>query len=386
MLHFPRKQLAEQTVAALRGKVALSDAPNGLFLAAPRRTGKTTFLRLDLLPALDGAGVLPIYVDLWANKDQDPGALIADAIGRAVVSAMGPIAKARQSVKGNVNLGPVSLEINPASVGKADGISVPDALKRLREVAKKPICLIVDEAQHALTSEQGVRAMASLKSARDQMNAPGSVNLMLVMSGSDRDKLLRLVNSNAAPFFGSQISKMPTLGRDFVAHVSKEITDTHAHVKEVDLDGLVESFKLFGYRPQFFITAINDAIAEAATGASFDKAILSHARKAEQQSHEQMTATYCALSPLQRAILWLMFKANDEFRPYDAKALAFYKSKTGKKVTAAQAQQSLERLRDSADPLVWKSARGEYSVEDAGMVRWFESLSQAGKWPPGFKS
>ncbi len=37
--------------------------------------------------------------------------------------------------------------------------------------------------------------MTALKSARDQMNKPTQVNLMLVMSGSDRDKLLRLVVS-----------------------------------------------------------------------------------------------------------------------------------------------------------------------------------------------
>ena len=36
----------------------------------------------------------------------------------------------------------------------------------------------------------GEAAMAALKSARDQLNRPGAVNLMLVMSGSDRDKLL----------------------------------------------------------------------------------------------------------------------------------------------------------------------------------------------------
>ena len=45
--------------------------------------------------------------------------------------------------------------------------------------------------------------MFALKSARDQMNMPGNAQLRLVMSGSDRDKLLRLVNTAAAPFFGA---------------------------------------------------------------------------------------------------------------------------------------------------------------------------------------
>lgn len=84
-----------------------------------------------------------------------------------------------------------------------DGTTLVDALRALHAAAGKPVALIVDEAQHALTSVAGVAAMTALKSARDQLNQPGQVNLMLVMSGSDRDKLLRLVVSAAAPFYGS---------------------------------------------------------------------------------------------------------------------------------------------------------------------------------------
>jgi hypothetical protein len=32
--------------------------------------------------------------------------------------------------------------------------------------------------------------------------------------------------------------------------------------------------------------------------------------------------------------------------------------------------------------LVWKSARGEYAVEDAAMHRWYETRAMAGTWPP----
>jgi len=45
-------------VRQLQGKTDFGDAHNGLFLAAPRRTGKTTFLRGDLCPALERAGVV----------------------------------------------------------------------------------------------------------------------------------------------------------------------------------------------------------------------------------------------------------------------------------------------------------------------------------------
>ena len=39
MIAYPRSALAQQLVQALQGKTLLGDAHNGLFLAAPRRTG-----------------------------------------------------------------------------------------------------------------------------------------------------------------------------------------------------------------------------------------------------------------------------------------------------------------------------------------------------------
>ena len=39
MIAHPRTALAEELVVALQGKTNFGDAHNGLFLAAPRRTG-----------------------------------------------------------------------------------------------------------------------------------------------------------------------------------------------------------------------------------------------------------------------------------------------------------------------------------------------------------
>lgn len=47
---FARAHLAEAFIQALLVKAVFSDASNGLFLAAPHRTGKSTFLQPDLQP------------------------------------------------------------------------------------------------------------------------------------------------------------------------------------------------------------------------------------------------------------------------------------------------------------------------------------------------
>jgi hypothetical protein len=147
------------------------------------------------------------------------------------------------------------LELDPPSVGQLDGATLPAALDALQVAAAAPIALIVDEAQHALTSEMGEATMTALKSARDQMNSPGKVRLMLIMSGSDRDKLLRLVHTAAAPFYGSQIKPMPVLGFDFIEFVSEAIEQHHTALRPVNRATLLEAFQHFGARPRFFLEA-----------------------------------------------------------------------------------------------------------------------------------
>jgi hypothetical protein len=150
-----------------------------------------------------------VYVDLWADPRRDPGALIAEAIARALQPQLGLLARtAKKAGLKSVKVAG-ALDIDTSKIGQVDGLTLVDALRTLQEAANKPVALIIDEAQHALTSEAGVAAMTALKSARDQLNQPGQVLLMLVMSGSDRDKLLRLVVSAAAPFYGSQIQPCP---------------------------------------------------------------------------------------------------------------------------------------------------------------------------------
>lgn len=382
MIAFPRTALAQELVTALQGKVLLGDAHNGLFLAAPRRTGKSTFLQGDLRPALQAAGVVVVYVDLWADARRDPGVLIAEAIARALEPQLGLVARsAKKAGLDKIKLG--GLEVDTSKIGKVDGLTLTDALRLLHDSADKPVALIIDEAQHALTSEAGEAAMTALKSARDQLNQPGVVNLMLVMSGSDRDKLLRLVNTAAAPFYGSQIQRMPTLGPDFIAHIAALIEAQRPELKPVDQTRLQQAFEVFGWRPQFFMAALGQVLSPLAelTG-RFEPALLAAAQQQQAQDQAQMESDFLGLKPTEQAVLWRMLAQGPRFRPYDAEALRFYRDKTGHPVSVAQAQKALEGLRQRMPALVWKSARGEYALEDAAMHRWFQTLTDAGQWPP----
>jgi hypothetical protein len=277
-----------------------------------------------------------------------------------------------------------ALKIDVSKIGKIDGVTLPDALRALHEAAKAPVALIVDEAQHALTSEAGEATMAALKSARDQLNRPGAVNLMLVMSGSDRDKLLRLVNTGGAPFYGSQITRMPSLGQDFIDHVSRLVAAQRPELTPVDNKALMQAFESFGQRPQFFMEALGQALSPLSDlkGERFEAAVMNAARQRQHSDEAQMESEYLALRPLEQAVLWRLLSQGARFRPYDGEALHFYRERVPGRVTTQMVQRALESLRERNPALVWKSARGEYAVDDAAMHRWFEEQVREGKWPP----
>jgi hypothetical protein len=322
-------------------------------------------------------------VDLWADQRRDPGTLITEAIGRALQSHLGFIAKtAKKAVLERGSLAG-RLQIDISKIGKLDGVTLVDALHALHETAAAPVALIVDEAQHALTSEAGENAMAALKSARDQMNRPATINLMLVMSGSDRDKLLRLINTNGAPFYGSQIQRMPELDRKFISHIGHLIELQRPELTPVDGEALFSAFQDFGSRPQFFMEALGQVLSPLSgiTG-RFEQALQDAAQQRQYDEQTQMESDYLGLKPLEQAVLWRMLEQGPRFRPYDGEALKFYREQTGTSVSAQKAQNALEGLRQRSPALVWKSARGEYAVDDAAMHRWYGERKKAASWPP----
>ena len=78
---FHRDQYAGQMAEQLLNPGPLDESTrSGVFLSGIRRVGKTTFLRQDLIPALEARGALVIYVDLWADPAKSPSALVHEAV------------------------------------------------------------------------------------------------------------------------------------------------------------------------------------------------------------------------------------------------------------------------------------------------------------------
>lgn len=381
MTHFKRPKLASSIADELIGKSSFSDAPNGLFLAAARRTGKSEFLEQDLQPALEDKGILVVYVDLWADKKRSPMDLIASELKDAVNRSLGAVGKlAKGAGLDSITIG--GIKIDASKIGKTDGMTLHKVLSLIREQTGQTIALIIDEAQHALTTEDGDATMSALKSARDQMRENGQAGLLLIMSGSHRDKLMKLLNNAAAPFWGSQVRPLPTLGEPFVQQIAVDLRRQRPELLSLDATALTEAFTLCGERPQFFFGIIADALASSTDALTFSKRVRDLAQAMRERDRDGLSQIYLSLPGLEQAILWRLMDQGAEFHAFDSAALAFYSKRVGKKISAAQAQKALNSLRDNEPPLVWKSLPGEYSLYDLDMQDWYSYLQGENRWPP----
>lgn len=107
------------------------------------------------------------------------------------------------------------------------------------------------------------------------------------------------------------------------------------------------------------------------------------AREHQRAEHARMESEYLALSPLQQAIIDCMLEQGPKYQPYDTDSVRRYRKSIKREITKTQIQAAIRNLRQRSPPLIWKSARGEYAIEDAAMHAWFEEKRRKGAWPPG---
>jgi hypothetical protein len=382
MNHHPRPELARELADELQGKKPFSDAPNGLFLSGPRRTGKTQFLRFDLQPELERRGMLVIYADLWANDAQSAVDRLLTPIRTALAANDGPLKKFFTQAGVDKMSVPGMLQIDLTKAGKPDGLPLPQVIEWLSSATSKTIVLIVDEAQEALTSEQGQSAMRALKSARDTLKTPTDSKLLLVMAGSHRDKLMRLLNSAAAPFWGSQVRTLPLLGDDYVHALAGQLKRAKPELATLNAAVLIQAFEHYGRRPQHFFNALQQQVNQAQDGAELAKLVLNQSEQQKHDQRQEFTQIYRALEPLEQAVLQRMLETGEDFKPFNEQALEFYRQRTSSDVNTGQVQAALEAMRTDERRLIWKAHRGEYVVYDQGMNDWAAYLMASRNWPP----
>ncbi|ANI35430.1 hypothetical protein RDI61_21100 [Pseudomonas plecoglossicida] len=371
-----RHQLATALAQDLAGE-SLVDYSSGMFLAAPRRTGKSTFLNNDFIPECVQRGWLPVYVDLWSDRDAAPAQLISGAIGTALARFEGALARtAKKAGVDKINLlRTLSWDFTRPQLPA--GTTLAQALAVLHQVSGQLVVLIIDEAQHALNSEDGLNAMFALKAARDHLNRGDRPDgLRLVFTGSSRDKLANLVLKSKQPFFGASITPFPLLGRDYVEFITALWNRRLADSNQFKVEDLAYAFELVGRRPEM----LNKLLAEVSVGlgeaGNLGELLRNGALNHQAGVWSDYESAWNELTPLQQAVLEVMAErtlGRQPFSPFTEQTLVEVSRKLEQaqavaNVNTANVQKALEALRDKE--LVWKANRGEYALEDTAMAEW----------------
>ena len=365
--HFPRPDLAERLAAQCTRDV-FSGGLSGLFLAAPRRTGKSTFLRRDLVPALIAAGKFPICVDLWEERGTDPARVLKSALERTLDALGGATGKALNAARIQ------RISVLGFAVGLTDpqpfSGSLTEALVRIGELAQRDVVLIVDEAQEALASESGVNAMFSLKAARDAMNQrdEGSA-LFLILTGSHSDKLAALVIDRRAPFYGGSVRTFPTLGVDFAEAVAERMNTGRAEGAQISAGSVAAAFETLSQRPEALIAVLSEEVLVSDLSGEVPDVVRA-AKARRQKLWDDLEGRLAALTAPQRALFELMAEHGPAFAPYTEDSLARIAAKMGRDtVSKGTVQTALSALR--AKEFIWQPAQGQYIIEDQDMLSWW---------------
>jgi hypothetical protein len=334
-----------------------------LLLFGPRRIGKTTFLRNDLLPALVDKGLQPLYVNLWSNRAMSPVDLLERAIDEAV--APGWFRKALAKVR---KVGAAGFQAEFADDrAKVEGTVA--ALKELVDHVGKPVVLVIDEAQQALATPEGQAFMYALKTAWEELNQGKSAigtgpRLLIVMTGSARDKLSRLAVPKGSPFFGAAVpEEFPSLPDAFALQYAEYVNRRVADRLRLDPQQVARAFDRLGRKAEMLFRLITSA-ADRMTS-DLDPLTKKMLSDLAQQADVEYRETLNGLTDLQIAVLRRIGQRKPVF---SQEALQAYTSAVGEKINPNDAQTAAQQLR--ALGLVWNAARGHYEIEDQGFEQW----------------
>jgi hypothetical protein len=369
-IFYRRQPLAARLTKLIMQVAVGSAATSGVFLTAPRRTGKSTFAREDLRPALEEAGAIVLYADLWKDLTKGPrtiiGETVREALGRNEKLMMQLVIAPRLET---ISVGRVKFNVN--TIGPGEDIDLTKAFEALSDESKKLIVLIIDETEHAITTDEGVAALFALKAARDELNSSKHYGLRIVCIGSNQDKLAMLRNSSDEAFFGASMLQLPMLDKDFIDWYCKALDLPH----DLDSSDVFQLFQENGYRPEL--------LNAAAKGMRFDitvgpEAILVRFAELVRAQAEAFNANFQAgirsLTPVQSAVLRVMGAKGESFAPFESSTMELYSKATenagiatsASKIEVEDVQLALMALQKKQ--LVWKTSRGVYTVEEQVIV------------------
>jgi hypothetical protein len=341
---------------------------SGLFLSGLRRTGKTTFLINDLIPALEESGALVIYVDLWSDVQVNPSELVHRAIRKVLAELQTPASAIFKKLKriASAEVAGYGLKFSFAleKLGEQNGTTLTQALTEVVDQAKTDLVLIVDEVQHALATEDGARMMLALKAARDGINSrpdtPG--HFLFIGTGSHRALVSELVTRRNQAFAGATSVAYPVLNGDFVEHVLKRLAveDTRGLPS---LIAATDAFRVVGNRPEELVKALRLLRMQLAPAGNPDAHLAVIAATLRTTAADAELIRLEQLGGLATAIFDRIATAEGGTRGlFSAEAAAEYSRTLSREVRVEEIQPAVNEL--LAANLIMRRSHGIYGITD----------------------
>ncbi|CAB3755734.1 hypothetical protein [Paraburkholderia humisilvae] len=368
--HFPRPELAQAYLTALNSGILTS-----LTIFAPRRTGKTVFLREDLTPAAQQMGYVVVYADLWQTR-QTPGAALVhalqsphepDTLARKLKARLLPSLK---SLKGKAEIAGTSIE-GAIELNDDKKLAAANTALQLDELLgglarRRPVLLLVDEAQSLGRSEEGEDVARALRTALTRYKD----RLRVVFTGSSRTQLGHVFTDTRAPLYSAAnpLQDFPLLDDAFVKFVATRFAA--ATSRKLSVPKAKAAFAQFHRRPEPLLEVAITLMMQPRM--SFEDAVAFQLDKlAGAEGHE---TTWDSLSALER-LLVREIAGNPAFRPFSRDKLAAFKEQLGvAALGATQVQRALSRL--AGKNIVLKSPRDVYEFENENFGIWVRNMAE----------
>lgn len=337
------------------------------FVTSPRHTGKSVFLKRDLIPLLRRRGFHTIYCDLWSGPSCDSGKTIVDVLISELISAAEQRGVSLDELPvSQVGVGTYTC-LRPVNGGRRKG-TLTTVMREIISCIDSPVVLIIDEAQDAWESPTGQAALSALRQAGSDMGSLAGHQLHMLFAGSHRDKLGALVLKRSAPFFGAQVQEFPRLGRDYIESLVSVVNPRLAPANQLDVEDVEAAFELLGYQPQTLTHVVMEHALSASGSEGLKRAVrdtpdLLRARVWQQHENE-----FGTLNDMQRSVLRVLIEDGASFSPFAARTLERVGKQLDDVPTAPKVQKALDALREKG--LVWRPGRGSYALEDQDMRDW----------------
>jgi hypothetical protein len=362
------KLAAEMTQRLLRPGVLDEGLRSGLFLSGLRRIGKTTFLINDLIPALEKAGAVVIYVDLWSDVQASPSDLVRRAIRSTLTALQAPASTVFKKLKTitTAEIAAYGFKFNFAleKLGDKNGTTLAEALTEVVDQAATDLVLIVDEVQHALSTDDGTRVMLALKAARDAINSrpdtPG--HFLFIGTGSHRALIGELVTRRNQAFAGATSVPYPVLNGDFVEYVFQRLA-REAVQKLPSMEAAKKAFDSLGNRPEELMKAMRLLRSQMPYGVDPDVHLAMIVATLRTAAADAELLRLERLGGLANAIFERIARSNDGARGlFSSDAATDYSEMVGREVRVDEIQPVVNEL--LAANLIMRRAHGVYVVSD----------------------